>query len=156
MCAAIFALTSSAVRTAESISEPKSENSGSVSFLDFFSTAGSPVEIILRRSLRVRNSSCSNRAVRSDSVTPLQASASMVKSIGASCRSWVSSRLRFTLSTLARSDSPTLPPTFSTWARSSVRDPYSTTHFAAVFSPTPGIDGKLSLGSPRRAAKSGY
>ena len=29
-------------------------------------------------------------------------------------------------------------------------------HLAAVFSPTPGIEGKLSLGSPRRAAKSGY
>ena len=29
-------------------------------------------------------------------------------------------------------------------------------HLAAVFSPTPGIDGKLSLGSPRNAAKSGY
>ena len=29
-------------------------------------------------------------------------------------------------------------------------------HFAAVFSPTPGMDGKLSLGSPRKAAKSGY
>ena len=36
------------------------------------------------------------------------------------------------------------------------RLPYSAIHFAAVFSPTPGIDGKLSLGSPRKAAKSGY
>lgn len=29
-------------------------------------------------------------------------------------------------------------------------------HFAAVFSPTPGMPGRLSEGSPRRAAKSGY
>ena len=35
-------------------------------------------------------------------------------------------------------------------------DPYSAIHFVAVFSPTPGIEGKLSLGSPRSAAKSGY
>ncbi|COW59362.1 Uncharacterised protein [Mycobacterium tuberculosis] len=27
---------------------------------------------------------------------------------------------------------------------------------AAVFSPTPGMPGRLSLGSPRSAAKSGY
>ena len=35
-------------------------------------------------------------------------------------------------------------------------EPNSIIHFAAVFSPTPGIEGKLSLGSPRSAAKSGY
>ena len=31
-------------------------------------------------------------------------------------------------------------------------DPNSRTHFAAVFSPTPGIEGRLSEGSPRSAA----
>ena len=35
-------------------------------------------------------------------------------------------------------------------------EPYSRTHLAAVFSPTPGMFGRLSLGSPRSAAKSGY
>ena len=30
------------------------------------------------------------------------------------------------------------------------------THLDAVFSPTPGMLGRLSLGSPRSAAKSGY
>ena len=35
-------------------------------------------------------------------------------------------------------------------------EPYSRTHLAAVFSPTPGMLGRLSLGSPRSAAKSGY
>ena len=39
---------------------------------------------------------------------------------------------------------------------SSLSDPKSTIHLAAVFSPTPGTEGRLSLGSPRRAAKSGY
>ena len=42
------------------------------------------------------------------------------------------------------------------FAINSWREPYSTIHFDAVFSPTPGTDGKLSLGSPRNAAKSGY
>ncbi|CAB5055152.1 unannotated protein [freshwater metagenome] len=153
----IFLLTSSAVMTAESMSEPKRENSGSALFADFFTGAlSAPDEITLRRSFSVRNSSCSKRAVRSDSVTPFQASASMEKSIGASWMSCVSSRLRFTFSMLARRESPTFPPTFSACARSSTSDPYSTTHLAAVFSPTPGIEGKLSLGSPRSAAKSGY
>ena len=35
-------------------------------------------------------------------------------------------------------------------------EPNSATHLAAVFSPTPGMLGRLSLGSPRSAAKSGY
>ncbi|SHT68894.1 Uncharacterised protein [Mycobacteroides abscessus subsp. abscessus] len=39
---------------------------------------------------------------------------------------------------------------------SSWSDPYSRIHLDAVFSPTPGIPGRLSLGSPRSAAKSGY
>ena len=56
----------------------------------------------------------------------------------------------------SRRDWPTLPANLSTLESNSLRDPYSTIHFAAVFSPTPGTDGKLSLGSPRSAAKSGY
>ena len=56
----------------------------------------------------------------------------------------------------SRSDSPTLPLTLSTSLIKAVSEPKSTIHLVAVFSPTPGIDGKLSLGSPRRAAKSGY
>ena len=57
---------------------------------------------------------------------------------------------------LSRKDCPTLPPKVSTLERRFFSDPKSTIHFAAVFSPTPGTDGKLSLGSPRSAAKSGY
>ncbi len=56
----------------------------------------------------------------------------------------------------SRSESPTLPRTLSTLSTSPCRSPYSRIHLVAVFSPTPGIPGRLSLGSPRRAAKSGY
>ncbi len=52
--------------------------------------------------------------------------------------------------------SPALPLTSSTRSTSAVSEPNSRIHLAAVFSPTPGMLGRLSLGSPRRAAKSGY
>ena len=61
-----------------------------------------------------------------------------------------------TLARFSRSAMPTLPPTVSTLATSSSSEPYSRTHLEAVFSPTPGMPGRLSLGSPRSAAKSGY
>ena len=56
----------------------------------------------------------------------------------------------------ARSASPTFPATWSALRMSSLRLPYWLIHLVAVFSPTLGTDGRLSLGSPRRAAKSGY
>ena len=68
----------------------------------------------------------------------------------------VSWRLLSTLPRWARSASPALPFTSSTRFTRFSSEPNSTIHFVAVFSPTPGIDGRLSLGSPRRAAKSGY
>ncbi|CAB4722252.1 unannotated protein [freshwater metagenome] len=80
----------------------------------------------------------------------------MERSNGTSDTNAVSSLFWMTLSIESRSDCPTLPANLSTLAKSSLRDPYSTIHLAAVFSPTPGTDGKLSLGSPRKAAKSGY
>ena len=52
--------------------------------------------------------------------------------------------------------SPARPLTSSTRSTSSAREPNSITHLDAVFSPTPGMLGRLSLGSPRSAAKSGY
>ncbi len=75
---------------------------------------------------------------------------------GTSRTRWVSSRLSTTLERLARNESPTLPRTTSTLSTRPCSDPYSTIHLAAVFSPTPGMPGRLSLGSPRSAAKSGY
>ena len=65
-------------------------------------------------------------------------------------------RLRRTLARFSRSASPALPLTVSTCSASALSEPNSRTHFAAVFSPTPGMFGRLSLGSPRSAAKSGY
>ena len=77
-------------------------------------------------------------------------------SISMSLLSRVSSEFNSTLAIFARSESPTFPPTESIFSINFSRLPYSAIHFAAVFSPTPGIEGKLSLGSPRKAAKSGY
>ncbi len=49
-----------------------------------------------------------------------------------------------------------MPLTSSTRSTSSANEPNWLIHFAAVFSPTPGMPGRLSDGSPRSAAKSGY
>ncbi len=77
-------------------------------------------------------------------------------SIGTSRTSSVSCRFCTTCARWARSASPALPLTSSTRATSWSRSPNSTIHLVAVFSPTPGMLGRLSLGSPRNAAKSGY
>lgn len=49
-----------------------------------------------------------------------------------------------------------MPLTSSARSTSSSNEPNWLIHFAAVFSPTPGMPGRLSDGSPRSAAKSGY
>ena len=77
-------------------------------------------------------------------------------SSGTSLVSSVSWRLRSTLPRCSRRLSPARPLTSSTWSTSASSEPNSATHFDAVFSPTPGMPGRLSLGSPRSAAKSGY
>ena len=77
-------------------------------------------------------------------------------SIGTSRTSSVSWRFCTTCARCARRASPALPVTSSTRATSASRSPNSTIHLVAVFSPTPGMLGRLSLGSPRSAAKSGY
>ena len=68
----------------------------------------------------------------------------------------MSSRLFSTLPRCSRSASPALPFTSPTRFTRFSSEPKSVIHLVAVFSPTPGIDGRLSLGSPRSAAKSGY
>ena len=68
----------------------------------------------------------------------------------------VSVRLRMTSARCSRKASPVLPLTSPTRSTSASSEPNSRTHLAAVFSPTPGMPGRLSLGSPRSAAKSGY
>ena len=152
VCDAILALASSGVRSAESngVSKRESGITGAFNFPGSFFMSGA------RRSLRVLNSNFSKSGVIKTSSGPFHASASTSKFTGASWTNCVSSRLRITLSMLSRKDWPTLPPKVSTLASSSLSEPKSTIHFAAVFSPTPGTDGKLSLGSPRSAAKSGY
>ena len=75
---------------------------------------------------------------------------------GTSRTSAVICRLRSTSPRCSRSASPALPLTSSTRLTSSSSEPNSLTHLVAVFSPTPGMPGRLSLGSPRIAAKSGY
>ena len=75
---------------------------------------------------------------------------------GTSLASSVSWRLSSTAGRCSRSFSPALPLTSPTRSTSSASEPNSTIHLDAVFSPTPGMLGRLSLGSPRRAAKSGY
>ncbi|PQM48551.1 hypothetical protein C1Y40_01241 [Mycobacterium talmoniae] len=75
---------------------------------------------------------------------------------GTSFTKSVSSRLSTTAARLARNASPTLPLTVSTLSTRPCSEPYSAIHLVAVFSPTPGMPGRLSLGSPRSAAKSGY
>ena len=73
-------------------------------------------------------------------------------SIGTSRTNSVSRRFISTCGSASRSASPTLPRTSSTRSTRVVRLPNSRIHFVAVFSPTPGMPGRLSDGSPRRAA----
>ena len=94
--------------------------------------------------------------LRSDRAGASSSGVAPTVSVGRSQISWVSWRLRRTLPRLSRSASPALPLTSSTRLTRFSSEPNSTIHLVAVFSPTPGMEGRLSLGSPRRAAKSGY
>ena len=87
-------------------------------------------------------------AARSRSSTVLGSSTSRTIS--------VSRRFSLTASRWSRRFCPALPLTSSARSTSSANEPNWLIHFAAVFSPTPGMPGRLSDGSPRRAAKSGY
>ena len=109
-----------------------------------------------RRSRSTRNSSSSNSRCTASRSHGRTVSSAGVTSSGTSRTSSVSCRLSSTLARFARSASPALPLTSSTRSVSSASEPNSRTHLAAVFSPTPGMLGRLSLGSPRSAAKSGY
>ena len=110
----------------------------------------------LTRSLSALISNLSRSKFNSETSAPSHSKSEMGVSISMSLRSLVSSEFNSTLEIFARSESPTFPPTDPMFSINFSRLPYSAIHLAAVFSPTPGIDGKLSLGSPRRAAKSGY
>ena len=77
-------------------------------------------------------------------------------SIATSRESSVRARLRTTSARCSRNAAPAFPETSSTRSTRESSEPNCWIHLAAVFSPTPGMDGRLSLGSPRIAAKSGY
>ncbi len=121
------------------------------------STSGSAlVSVANSRSRSTRNCRLSKSVC-----TSLRSHACLARSVGPSSSgtarsSSVSRRFCSTEARCSRSFSPTLPLTVSTWSTSASSEPYSRTHFAAVFSPTLGMLGRLSLGSPRSAAKSGY
>ena len=74
---------------------------------------------------------------------------------GTSLASSVSWRLSSTAGRCSRSFSPALPLTSPTRSTSSASEPNSTIHLDAVFSPTPGMLGRLSLGSPRTRGEVG-
>ncbi len=80
----------------------------------------------------------------------------MWRSSGTSRTRGMSSALRRTRSAWSRRFSRSLGESSSSRARRVSRSPYWLTSLAAVFSPTPGTPGRLSEGSPRRAARSAY
>ena len=77
-------------------------------------------------------------------------------SIGASRRRIMISWFLRTRSSCSASDARSFGVCSSTWAKMPSSPPYVWISLAAVFSPTPGMPGRLSLGSPRIAAYSGY
>ena len=77
-------------------------------------------------------------------------------STGASRRRIITSWFLRIRSSCSASDVRSFGVCSSTWAKIPSSPPYVLISLAAVFSPTPGTPGRLSLGSPRRAAYSGY
>ena len=77
-------------------------------------------------------------------------------SIGASRRRIMISWFLRTRSSCSASDARSFGVCLSTFSKIPSSPPYVWISLAAVFSPTPGTPGRLSLGSPRIAAYSGY
>ena len=143
-CSSSQAATSSTPSRCTARSKPSSASASGASTLENSRSRNT-------RNCRLSNSECTSSRShwpRSRSSTPRSSATSRTSSV-----SW---RLRMTLARFSRRASPTLPLTVSTPATSASKLPNSRIHLAAVFSPTPGMPGRLSDGSPRRAAKSGY
>lgn len=104
------------------------------------------------RRLALRNSSSSSRDVNADMSYGRRRRSPISTGRSRSRTSSVSRRFSRTASSAARSFSPALPLTSSARSSRASREPNSRTHFAAVFSPMPGMLGRLSDGSPRSAA----
>ena len=104
----------------------------------------------------VPNSRSSNLAATSATLASLNAKSSGPTSRSMSVIIWVSLRFICTCSMRSRKLLPTTPLISSACSTKDAKSPYLTIHLVAVFSPTFGMPGKLSEGSPRNAAKSGY
>ena len=101
------------------------------------------------------NSSASKRDwISAKSVGPLRRSSMPTPRSRSSTRR-LSLRLRRTSSAWSRRACPRLPPTSSARASRLSSPSKRAIHCAAVFGPTPGTPGRLSLASPTRAATSG-
>jgi hypothetical protein len=118
------------------------------------STAATGPMASVSRSANVRNSRKSNNRCISSGFGDITSDSG--SSTGASWRRTISWWFLRTRSSLAASDSRSFGVCSSTWAKMPSSPPYLAISLAAVFSPTPGTPGRLSLGSPRIAAYSGY
>ena len=76
--------------------------------------------------------------------------------MGTSRRRTISSWFDRTVASCSASDAFSFGVCLSRLAKMPSSPPYVVISLAAVFSPTPGTPGRLSLGSPRSAAYSGY
>ena len=104
----------------------------------------------------VRSSNSSNVPLASSASQPPRVNWSTWTSRGTSRTSGITSALIRTWSAWAARLARSFGDSASRWAKRVSRSPYSLTSLAAVFSPTPGTPGRLSEGSPRSAASSGY
>jgi hypothetical protein len=121
------------------------------------SASGSGVDKLANNLSRSTRNSRESKSLCTSSRS--QGTAASSSTVSGSSRSHTSSfRRRFliTWSRWSRRLCPALPATWSTFATIPSRPSNWLIHFAAVFGPTPGTPGRLSLDSPTSAARSGY
>ena len=109
-----------------------------------------------RRSYRELNSSSSNSCLTSSVLIVPHFTDARSKSTGASVRRTIASTFRLARSSNSMRFCRSFGVCSSACSKIPSRPPYALMSLAAVFSPTPGIPGRLSEGSPRRAAYCGY
>ena len=104
--------------------------------------------------MSVRNSRKSNSRLTSAGLGSITSRSG--NSTGASRRRIITWWFLRTRSSCSASEARSFGVCSSTWSKTPSSPPYIVISLAAVFSPTPGTPGRLSLGSPRSAAYSGY
>ncbi len=107
-----------------------------------------------RRSANVRNSRKSKSRLTSVGLGSIFSDSG--SSIGASRRRIITAWFLRTRSSCSASEARSFGVSSSRCMKIPSSPPYVEISLAAVFSPTPGTPGRLSLGSPRSAAYSGY